>query len=472
MRKNVLKIRIILWLILAIIIICLGYLKIVPSGKISYAYDFKRLSYFIGNLTPAERVTSADGQAIVKGGPVYFFLNPPRRFTKAKVTVKFKNNTNYSIMELGLLNDKVSYSYELKPLQNKIIDQLALVWSQVKTPNGAILLERERKYDKIEQFLNDLSANRRLAEQTALYNYDFKNKFLLDDYEPEHKKKILDYKFRGSFQFYTYIKNEVLNYDFDFTDLNFNQESGSVKIKVFSPNGMIYSTEVTKNQADDQARRGKINLPNLSEGIYRISVTANDNIITSRIVAGSSRFALIDKVWLAAGNKENLVLYTSSRLINAQTINPASLGRILVGNGTLDLVQTYQQFSLPVTDRPARIELSKNDIIISGDGVFSFSQAEMLDPSLKILGGNFDLNSENINYVLANYQTPRDSQGFETASADFDLTKAQLEKGKYQFLISTPGFKAEEISADQIIIKEIKVELEGISLWQKLKKIF
>ena len=38
--KNIIKFRLFLWLILAVVTACLIYQGIVPSGKISYVYDF------------------------------------------------------------------------------------------------------------------------------------------------------------------------------------------------------------------------------------------------------------------------------------------------------------------------------------------------------------------------------------------------------------------------------------------------
>jgi len=466
-RKNVLIIRIFLWLILAVIVGWFGYMKIVPSGKISYIYDFSRPNYFIGKLTPAERVKINKTDAEILGDPVYFSLKTPRRFERAKVTVKFKNTTDYSIMEMGFLNNKDAWNYDLKPMQNKIIDQLLLVWSVVLGENGVRLIEREKKYNTVENFLADLPDR----DEIALYNYSVKNNFLLDKYEPGHDNNLIDYKFRGSYQFYTYIKQEELTYVFNFVDLNVNKDDDPVEIKVYSEGGEIYSAYVADVKTDNN-RQAVITIDNLPAGVYRFSVIANDDIITKNITSKQSKFAILSKVWLAEGNKEDLVLFTNSRLVSAQTINPASLGKIKVGDAILDLKETYKQMSVKNLNRLVKIELPYNDIIISGDGVFSFTEDGLLEPRFKNVDGNLDINGEEINYVLTNYQTPDSFDGWQTATAEFDLTKAYQENGKYQFLISIPSFKAEESAEGDIVIKEIKVDLSGTSLREKLNKIF
>jgi len=468
MDRSVLKIRIILWLILAIIIGWFGYMKIVPTGAISYTYDFSEPNYFIGKLTPAERVETNKTEAKIKGDPIYFSLKTPRRFEQAKVAIKFKNAADFPIMEIGLLNNKDSWNYDLKPLQNKIIDQLFLVWPVTSGENGIKLIEREKKYNTVEQFLSNLPAR----DEIALYNYSIKNNFLLAKYQPSLKDNLIDYKFLGSYQFYTYIKQEELNYIFNFADLNVNSDDDPVEIKVYSKDGAIYSVYVADGKINGNERRAVIKIADLPEGVYRFSVIANNDIVTESIISKQSRFVIINKIWLAEGNKENISLFTDSRLVRAQTINPASLGKIKIGDAAINLNETYKQFSAKISNRVSKVELPKNDIIISGDGVFSFAENDLFNPGFKNVDGNLDINGEKINYILTNYQAPVNSGGWQTAAIEFDLTKAYQENGKYQFLISIPSLNAEESAQGEIIIKEIKVDLFGTTLRQKIKKYF
>jgi len=469
MDKKFLKIRVVLWLMLAVVVAWLGYMKIVPTGIIIYNYDFSRPNYFISKLTPAERVKINEANNEIKGGPVYFSLKTPRRFERAKVTVKFKNTTDFPIIEMGLLNNKDAWSYDLKPMQNKIIDQLSLAWPSVSGENGVRLIEREKKYDTVEQFLGNLPER----DEIALYNYAIKNKFLLNNYEASQKDNLINYKFRGAYQFYTYIKEEELNYVFNFIDLNINTVKDPVEIKVYSEAGEIYSTYLDDDKERlNNERQALIKIADLPEGVYRFSVITNDDIITKSINSKQNKFVLINKIWLAEDNKKGLTLFTNSRLVNAQTSNPSSLGEIKIGDVSLDLNETYRQLSAKTLSGMSKIELPYDDIIISGDGVFSLDENSLFEPRFKNIDGNLNINEEKINYVLTNYQLPLDSGDWQTAVLEFDLTKAYQENGKYQFLISIPSFKAEEPVDGEIIVEEIKIELKGTSLKQKFNKYF
>ena len=411
-------------------------------------------------------MTAGQAGVTVKGDPVYFSVRPPRRFTRAKVTVKFKNTTDSPVVELGLLNDKMAWNYELKPLQNKIIDQLSLVWPTVSGAAGARLIEREKKYNTVEQFLNSLPP----TSEIALYDYILKTEFKLADYKPRPESRVIDYNWRGAYQFYTYIKNEALAYIFDFADLNLNQDSDPVRIKVYSQDGLIYEKRIADDDASE--RQVSLKITDLPEGAYRVSFIGNNDIITKKIISPQSQFALINKVWLADGNAKNLVLYTNSREVSAQTINPASLSEVKVGGRAINLNETHKQFSILTGNRPETIALAKDDIIISGDGVFALAADSLVDPRLPNVDKNLEINQGKINYILTGYQGAKSADGWLSAAADFDLTKAYQENGKYQFLLSLPGLKAGEPAGGEAVIKEIKVELTGTSLAEKIKKYF
>ena len=60
--------------------------------------------------------------------------------------------------------------------------------------------------------------------------------------------------------------------------------------------------------------------------------------------------------------------------------------------------------------------------------------------------------------------------GWFTSTVDFDLHNASREKNKYGFVISIPGLFVEDNSGNALEVKEIKMELSGVSLFDKIKK--
>ena len=470
MNNWLIKLRIILWGVLLATVFWLFNQAVVPTGKINYFYNFNHPSHFIGQLTPVERVDlPKNGQQKIINQPIYFSLHTPRRFDRAKLILRYQNLSQSPIIEAGVLVDKTIWRYELQPLENKIIDQLALVWPTIESKNGEILLQREKKYLTVEDFLNNLPA----FEQLATYYYDLKVNYRLPDYQATSQKQAVDCALRGAYQFYTYLKNEKLNFIFTVIDLNQNKDSDEVDLYLSYQDQLLE----TKHLVDDginsdqgqvsQPRLINLELDNLPEGVYKIELKASSDIVTKKIETFQNKLAIINKLRLAEGcGKVNL--YTDSGQISAQTTNPAKLQKIKAGSKELDLAKTYQQFFL-ITDSGLKlVELAKDDLLLAGDSLFSFSQESFFNPTIKKINYLADLTEEKINYLITKYQTPLLQDDFKIATAEFDLTKAYRENNKYSFLISIPGLKSTDQQNEAVILKQIKIELQGKSLLEKI----
>ena len=59
------KVRIFLWALLAVAVGWLLYMAVVPGGKISYAWKPGDDNFFIGKLTPEERVKNLSYQPLL-----------------------------------------------------------------------------------------------------------------------------------------------------------------------------------------------------------------------------------------------------------------------------------------------------------------------------------------------------------------------------------------------------------------------
>ena len=472
MDKKIIITRSILWLMLVLILLVLLRLAVVPSGKISYMNDFIKPYYFISKLTPEERVKVKEGAVEIKGDPVYFTLRTPRKFDKATLTVKFKNQTDLPIIEAGVLVDKNLWRYQTLPLQNRLLDDLINEWDYVDE-SGTILLQKSKKYDSISEFLNNPPS----SDQIATYNYDLNNKFFISDYQSDLRDKTIDQAIRGSYQFYTYIKNETLDYTFYFIDLNHNKEGDQVEIKVYDDNKNLISSKFLSDDGvtDDfgipsPKRELSVKLPGLSEGVYKIELVVNDDIVTDHIITKQQKISFINKLWLADKNLGSLNLYTDSNLINAQTANPSSLQDILINDGKLQLEETYHQYNIEAGEKINAIKIKKSDLIISGNGIFSFSIDQLIEPKIKKLDYSFDPDKSSINYIIAKYKSPDDTgDGWKRAVAIFDISNAYREDGKNSFLISIPGLTTE--NQNKISVGDIKIDLSGDTIWHKLNNI-
>jgi len=483
MKNIIITIRIILWSLVVFIITGFLYLAIVPSGEIEYSFDFNKKNGFIGKLKPEERLQFSDKKFRNKiiANPVYFNLYTPRPFETAELEIKYKNKGDISLLEAGVLVDNISWNYDLKPVQNKLIDQLSLVWEK-KNENNLLILKRPDDASSTYEcnFFNN-NATSTDINNLAVYNYKPKITYVLNDYEAgngELKDLNNFHPLRASWQINTYIKSETLNFNFSFQDLNLNKDENSIDLLLFYEDELIDSHNLSLEDVQTQEKLNlEFKLANLPEGLYKIVLRASDDIITTNIKTAQSKLVFINKLRLFKNNNsDGFSLFTNSKKIQSKTIYPDSLQKIKIEKEELNLKETYHQFEsdishLVATSGIKMLDIKKDGIFLSGDGVFSFSYNNFFNPKIKKAIKGINVNNSNINCIIADYKIPFKNDDCYIAHVFFNLKKAYRENNIYSFMISAPDLKMDDDWDDYLEIEQIKVKLRGRSLKEKISSI-
>ena len=489
--KIIIKIRILFWAILGLIIFALLFLAIVPFGSIKYTKDFSGHSYFIEKLTPETRfVSDIKGEGKMIGDPVYFALYTPRRFSFAELTLKYKrveedevlsldcSSCTAPIIEAGVLVDKNAWRYDLQPIENRILQQLTMAWDT--TQEGEILfLQKEKNYSSISEFLE----NPPDLEKLALYNYNFDHEYLLSDYASSTDEQIIDIALRGAYEFYTYLAGEPLNFTFSFIDINKNKDIDEIDVFLYYNGGLIASKHLDDDDEEGDSgnkspeRIMEFDFANLPKGVYKLEVKVNDDIITNNIKTSQVKLAFNRGLRFDSGEVKNIEIITDSRKVFIKTTDQASQQIIKSRNNNVNINKTYKQFELAIPfdqsyGQLATMTLEKSGVTLAGDGVFSFNKSAYINPRIKKISSELDIKAENIEYVLANYRELKPIDEWLVSKAKFDLNSAYREDGKYNFLISTKGLRADDDIDDYILFDEIIIELNGKTLLEKLKEKF
>jgi hypothetical protein len=484
------KLRMILWGILGVTIFVLLWLKLVPTGEITYTQDFGGKNEFLSKLTPAERVKEKDRQVMITGDPVYFTLRTPRPFREAEVTFVYNTQgENASLIEAGILMSESSWRYKTKPVQNKMIDRLSSVWN-VTREGKTILLQKEKQFNSIKEFYRNLPP----VEEFALYNYKLDQNYILPDYRPASEFQRFDIPLRGGYEFFTYLKDEKMEFRFVFFDINRNREQDDFYLDLYYNDKLLQSKHIkgdgisSDSKEVNEVENGVIDLKDMPEGIYKVEVRANDDIVTKSIKTAQKKLSFISRLQLAdpsvlEKSEEShypALMYFSGSKINAKTIYPADLQTIQLGDEDAeDLVveETYKKFSQNIAGNPkktssTKVLLEKGGIILSGDGNFAFSSKALLEPGYNRIKSSDDITDE-LNFILADYIPPEEKGRWKTKTVKFDLEEAFAEKEysgglsrKYRFMISAPGISKDRES--EIEINKIQVKLKGESLWGRL----
>jgi len=479
MIKNVIKIRIILWHILAFIILFFVYMAIVPSGHIAYTYDFKKENSFISRLSPLERVqVISNGTQKIIGDPIYFSLRTPRVFNKAIVSFEYKNNNPFlnPIIESGILVDKTVWRYKLKPVDNYFLDYLFDEWRVLEDDELSLFINpraTSSKYNSLKAFLNNPPS----SEKVAVYNYDFKSDYQIFNYASSSERIIHNVHLRGPYQILTYIDNEDLYFDFNFLDLNKNEDKDQVDINLYYRDILIDTRHLDGDEIDnnsgEESELGSLNfeLVNMPKGVYKIEVRVGDDIITRQITSKQNKISFLNKIWVADEKLSDFSVFTDSDIFHIQTSNPASIQTIKFASSTLDLKETFKQYSQKLSSSTSELQFEKGDIILAGNGVFSFQFSSLFNPSIKKIDSNFDLANTKVDYIIANYKKPNKKDDFFTKKIEINLDDVYREDSKYSFLLSIPGLKIDDKTNDSIELNKITIDLYGLNLSEKIKNI-
>ena len=464
MKKPVWKIRIFLWSVLGLALVFFVSAKIVPTGYISYKTNFIKDDFFIRKLTPIERVMNKNE---IIDNPVYFSLFTPRGFDKAKLKVTYSESAETPLFEAGVMIGEKSWNYRMVPFQNTILDDIS--WSRIEE-GGISLWQRNPSYNNLADFYANIPAR----DKISLYNIDLKQSLIIPEYKAQSEINELDLALRGSYQFYTYITEEALDFNFIFQDLNQNRDQDGFDITLYQQGKVLNTWRVDDDGVvNDNGELGAeksfgIAVNGLSEGVYKIEIKANDDILTKGIKTKQTKVSFVNNLHLAKTGKSQLSLYSDSQALSVKTINPDSLQTLRIGNEDLVINETYKQFSKKFNQTtPLEIKIPLDGIILASDGVFALSPEALINPEFKKVNQNLDL--EKVDYVLARYQSPHNQGEFKTATAELDLTGAYYEKGQYNLMLSLPGLG--EIGSTSVKIKELEIELFGKTFWQKIKEV-
>lgn len=462
------------------------YLDFVPSGHLEFVYDFSKDSPAITNLFPANRLTDINKisetesfwQAI-QVDPVYFDVRLPQKFTTARVELVYQNK-NQPLVQIGLRTiGETEWNYQFKPLENQLIDNLN--WPAIS--NGEISLwQRNKRFQTIDQFYDKFNE----LEKVGAYYYDIERKFMMPDYQPVQTRQIINKTVRGAYSLYTYIKNEPLDFTFKIQDINRSDGPDPFVFKVYNDkNVKIIEKEiaddgqVSKWDPASLPREINIKIENLPEGVYRLQLDAEDEIFTRSISTYQQYLTFIDHLYLvdnieyADGFTDLIfkptILYSTVPRLGFMTAHPEGRQSVKINDQTLDILDTHKNYFITALVTPNLIYLPENDIKVFGRGLLAFSQTQFFNPEiyhLRDFSGNLG-----IDYLISEYQTPQEVNGWKINSVKFNLTDALVSQRKLRFVLSAPELND---SGGIIPLKQIKIFLDKppLSVEEFFNKIF
>lgn len=162
-RNVIYAARVMLWGGSVLLLGWLFFQNLVPTGEFVLKYKKGSAISPISDIHPEKRVIDLDDEnQSFFIDPVYFDAKVPREFDAVTVNLAWQNQSQ-PILELGSRKLRGSWGFVMKPLQNKIIDQLD--WP-CQRYDGVIFCQRAERYANLSSLLAQPP-----QEKVLSYNY-------------------------------------------------------------------------------------------------------------------------------------------------------------------------------------------------------------------------------------------------------------------------------------------------------------
>ena len=474
--------HVILALIPVVLFFWLLNLDVTPSGRFMIHYEINRLSPFMDRFLPDTRVTTPqdgpDGAfSLVVDEPAYAAVHAPGDFDTLEVTLQFQN-TDQPIIELGILQNDDPLQYELRPMQNLIIDNS--IWDRIEQ-DGLVLLQRAKIYGTMEDFL----AYPPDRDTLATYHYDLQQPLIIPDYVAANALTTTNVSLRGYHEYLTYIKNEPLLIQADLMDMNREAGDDPVELLVFDADGVLVANQLLEDdgviEANNQgsAMRSVALVKNdLTEGVYKVILKADRDIFFRRLTTRQRYMTFIGSIYLGdeVGYKDDpspIKFWTDGKRLSFYTYHADAAERVTVGTGSLALPEAQVRYDFEVVD-PGVVPVSAaaGDFTMTQDGVVAFDTNQLFHPYPTRLNSTTDLDALGINFIIAEYTAPTQKGAWTSAMVTFDLGSALNTDGDIKLVLSAPGIKTlqKNFKLHAINLIFIRPALDSSEVWDKLKQ--
>ncbi len=439
---------------------------LILDGKLIIESDLTKKLPMISVLFPEHRVEKENEHYIIQDEPIYFNVRSPIEFTQAEIDVEFQNGSQ-KIIGLGVATEEEGWNFESHTLYNETLNNID--WYSISDGINT-LYQKDKKFDDIDEFIEISNS----IEGVGAYDFDLGENFTIPNYQASTEKMTIDDCLRGKHEFYTYIKNEALDFTFKIQDINRTDGEDPLIIFVYNPrNKKIYSKIISddglisKIDPASNPRYVSVYIPNLEEGVYRVELSTNDDIFIREISTQQQKLVFIDRLYLCDSKEysdgfvdltlEPSQIYTNGRLISFYTAHNAGLQTISLDNISINIYQKHEWIEAYSNPKLSRIYIPKNDLKISSRGIFALEKEHYFNPEIINLKDYSDI--EEVNYIIARYQKPIElTNGWLKNKIIFNLDKAKIENGNLKFMISSLNLDSED---NDFKINSLKIKLTG-----------
>lgn len=412
----------------------------------------------------------------ITSDPVYVSIQVPRTFDQVTATVDL-HNSGQPLVELGLQNS-TAWQFELHPLDVPVIEELD--WFALEDEQGNVLLQKEKQFASISDFLEHLP----LEQRIITYYQNLDPEFVMQTYVKQPNVRITS-PLRGSHTFFGYVQAQPVSVDVTFLDVNRSFDVDALTISLLQYDQVI-TQAVTEDDgnviADGQVSSSRtlhLESPGQVNGEFTLQLSSTDDIIITQIETNVGY--LVTKQVYLAGNTEyrpssssfntaSTNLTSNANLVQAVTSHPANLQTIAVGDDELELLKANVTEQLLREAELSTLHVPLNDVQLSTIGWMSFTPESFFDPDYLIDRLTPNTNLDQAAFVFA-ADLPQHSVTDNMRSVSFDVTPLPGDKKNLNFILSAPGLdqRKAELTISSIRFEFTRPPLTLSGIFQRLK---
>lgn len=474
-------IQFVIMLIPVMLFVWLLVIDIAPGGELVVRHVVDENSPYINSILPEDRTLGiqfgANGEAYttIINDPVYFSVELPNtQFDEAEVELEFAND-GQPIIELGGLVDIYSEGYDLKPLQNLIIENSE--WNKIED-EGIVLLQRVSNFLSIDNFLLNLPDRSKIAT----YQFDLKDAYRISNYSALGYQQTFNVSLRGYHKYQTYIKDEDFNLELIYMDMNRTTGSDGGVIRVWNESDQVmFEMEFKddRNETDNQISNTStivIDKSGWPEGVYSVELSGTSDIFWRQIKTSQRYLTFVNKLYIGddigyLADSKSTSFYTNSKNLSLETYHADATQRVTLGADEIKIPYSHEKVTHTVEDAGVVYGYTPTgDVKITGDGKFSLSVNSFFDPDPVKLNAFTDLDALGVNYIIAKYPGVTEREKWQTASVTFNISELYKFDNSVKFIISLPAITTmqETVNIHAINVTFIK---ERLTVWEFVKEI-
>ncbi|OGH05961.1 MAG: hypothetical protein A2W22_03470 [Candidatus Levybacteria bacterium RBG_16_35_11] len=453
----------------------LGYQYIAPFGAtVIYQFTVSDKDK-ISTLKGAEQSETIDSNATnaltipaqtIRSNIVTFNLKLlSKKIDGVWVNLKFKGNPDE--VKIGVKGD-IKDPYLYKPLYNKVIEDL----KNSQRDNGLIFWQKSEKFKSFSDFARkpplDKLASAYFFDPVEIYSYQPVSSSL----GTFSANKLL----RASHELLIRVSKSPLQIEVEKQDQNLYKGPDILSTELYKENKLLLKKEIRDDGVIEatnlrlQSQAVKLELNDLNPGVYRLllldkskggDIRINSIKINQKnVIFKSPIFIVDDKPVSLLTTASQVIVYTSHpeglqtlKINDSKDFEIAKRGEIY----HIDLTQTPQN-QATVASKLNKINIPKNDLVIKGDGVFTFDKNSFFNPDpLNSINLADITDASQVDYIIARYQKIKKEGDWNITQAYFDPKDINIDGDKLYFSLESPGLAQ---AGGEIIISSLEVTVD------------